>query len=146
MNTLTKKKTNATYFLQAGLIGAVSTALLNNLYSYVYTAVTGFSIPELIGAGAITMASVITALVAAIAYFVLYRFTSKPTLIFVIMGMGLLLISLGGPLQPQLPDGRPTPDGFAGLALPMHLISGLVLLLLLPVYISKKHQAVSESL
>jgi hypothetical protein len=74
---------------------------------------------------------------ASLFYFALSRFTPKATLIFIIAGVAFTLFSFGGPLQSQLPDGTPTPQGFAGLTLPMHIISGVVVIYTLVRYVTK---------
>lgn len=137
MNTLTHTKPGIKTFLTGALIAGIISAILNNLYSVVYSAVTGIRVQEVIHVGSVTGASVLPALVAGLVYFGLSRITPKVTLIFVILGIAFTLFSLGGPLQSQLPDGTPTPAGFVGLTLPMHIISGSVVLYVLTRYVQK---------
>jgi hypothetical protein len=103
-----------------------------------YTGLTGFSIPEVIHFGSITGASVVPTIIGALCYFGLSRFTSKAKLIFTIAGIAFMLFSFLGPLSPELPDGTPTPEGFAGLTLPMHIIAGLVAVIFIPKYTYRK--------
>jgi hypothetical protein len=137
MNTFTQTRPGIKIFLTGALIAGIISALLNNLYSVIYTAVTGFSIREVIHVGSVTGASVIPALIGGLIYFGLSRITPKATLIFIVLGIAFTLFSFMGPFQPQLPDGTPTPEGFVGLTLPMHLISGGVILYVLTQYVQK---------
>ncbi len=137
MATLAHTKPGIKVFLIGGLIEGVLAAILNNLYSYVYTATTGFSIPQVINFGSVTGASIIPAVIGGVFYYLLSRFTSKATIIFVSVGVVFTLLSLASPLQSQLPDGTPTPQGFAGLTLPMHIISGVVVIYTLVKYVNR---------
>jgi hypothetical protein len=58
-------------------------------------------------------------------------------LIFVVVVVVFTLLSMGGPLQPVLPDGSPVPAGFAVLTVAMHLIAGAVILLFIPRYAAR---------
>jgi phosphotransferase system glucose/maltose/N-acetylglucosamine-specific IIC component len=138
MNTLVQTKPGIKTFLAGALIAGVIGAILNNVYGLLYTSLTGVSVPHIIHAGSITMASILPVLIGGLVYFALSRFTAKATLIFVIIGIVFTLISFISPLQPQLPDGTPAPEGFAGLTLPMHIISGVVALWILPRYVHKR--------
>lgn len=138
MNTLVQTKPGIKTYLTGALIAGITSVVLNNLYSLIYTALTGVSVPEIINVGSITGASVLPALVAGIFYFGLSRITPKATSIFIVSGIAFMLFSLSGPLQSQLPDGRPTPEGFAALTLPMHLISGFVILSVLTRYVQRR--------
>ena len=137
MATIVQSKPGIKVFLIGGLIAGVVAAIINNLYAYVYTAITGVSVPEVIHFGSITGASILPAVVASLVYFALSRFTPKATLVFIGIGIVFTLFSFGGPLQSQLPDGTPTPPGFAGLTLPMHLIAGVVVVYTLVKYVSR---------
>jgi ABC-type thiamin/hydroxymethylpyrimidine transport system permease subunit len=140
MATIVQTKQSIKVYLIGGLVAGVLAAILNNLYSYVYTAFTGISVPGVINFGSVTGASILPAVIASLFYFALSRFTAKATLIFIISGIAFTLFSFGGPLQSQLPDNTPTPQGFAGLTLPMHIISGLVVMYTLVRYVNKSKQ------
>jgi hypothetical protein len=137
MNTLAHTKHGIKTFLTGALISGIIGAILNNVYALFYSSATGFSLPEVINVVSITMASILPVLVGGLLYFGLSRFTPKATLIFIMAGILFTLVSLAGPMQPQLADGTPTPEGFAGLTIPMHIISGAVALLVLPRYVTK---------
>ena len=116
--------------LAAGLVGV----LLNNFYSYLYTALTGFALPELIHVGTITLASFFSCLFGSIAYFGLTKVTKHPRIAFMFIGGIVTLVSLAGPLTATMPDGSAVPDGFAGLTIPMHLISGISAIMIIPFF------------
>ena len=137
MNTLAQTKPGIKAFLMGAFISGIIGAILNNVYGSLYSSVTGFSLPEVVNVFSITLASILPVLVGGLFYFALSRFTPKATLIFIIVGAVFTFVSLASPLQPQLPDGSPTPGGFAGLTLPMHIISGVVVLYVLPRYVTK---------
>jgi uncharacterized membrane protein len=86
------------------------------------------------------MSSFVPALLGALFYFVLSRFTSRATPIFVVVGIVLVIVSFAGSFMPQLPDGSPTPAGFAGLTLPMHIIAGGVIIWVLTRYVRRDGQ------
>lgn len=138
MNTLAHSKPGIKTFLSGALISGIVVSILNNVYAMIYTFATDFSLPEVINVVSITMASILPVLVSGMLYFILSRFTTKATLIFIMVGALFTVASLAGPLQPQLPDGTPAPAGFTALTIPMHIISGVVTLYLLPKYVTKE--------
>jgi hypothetical protein len=110
---------------------AVFTALLNNLYGFAYSAITGVSVPHMVNFTSITAASVLPALAAGLYYLLLTAFNSyRADMIYWITVIILGLLSLSGPLSGTLPDGSTRPEGFTLLTLPMHLISGIFILCL----------------
>lgn len=113
--------------LTAALIAGLGAAVLNNVYSAAFTAVTGNSL-EVIGPISITLASLIPMLVAGVAYSVLVRFVpGRANLIFLAGSLLLAALSLAAPLtMGQLPDGSTPPAFFPALTLPMHIIAGLI--------------------
>ncbi|HEX8531283.1 MAG TPA: DUF6069 family protein [Cytophagales bacterium] len=134
---LTLKRVSVKNALVAGLLAGVVIAVLNNLYNLFCGAVLGISAPNVIHVGSVTGSSVVPALLAGLFYYLLARFTRRPGLIFAVVVVVFTLLSLGGPLQPALPDGSPSPAGFATLTIPMHLIAGAVMLLVIPRYASR---------
>lgn len=115
------------------ITGALS-AMLNNVYGGLFTAFTGSSI-ELVGPITITLASLIPTLVAGVAYFILTHFAgNRASLIYVIGAVAFTLLSFGGPLSGQLPDGSTPPAFFAALTLPMHIIAGGLAAFALPYF------------
>lgn len=115
-------------------ITGVLSAVLNNVYGGMFTAFTGNSI-ELVGPVSITLASFIPTLVAGVAYFILARFAgNRAHLLYLIGTVGFTLLSFGGPLGGQLPDGSTPPAFFAALNLPMHVIAGGLAAFALPYF------------
>ncbi len=124
-------------FLIGGLVAGLLATVLNNIYSVIYTAWTGFSIPEIINPISVTLASIVPLLTASCLYYLLERFTTKGTTIFVILAVVVTIVSFAGPLGSSLPDGTPTPDGFAGLTLPMHIFAGLAVIIVIPTFVRR---------
>ena len=124
-------------FIIGGLISGVVSTVLNNFYGFGYTALTGFRIPEVINVVSITSASMITTFVGALIYFALSRFTEMANLFFMVGGIVFALLSFVVPFSPTLPNGAPTPAGFAGLTAPMHLMAGIACVVLVPLFVHK---------
>lgn len=119
------------------LITAAISAVANNVYGGLFTALTGNAI-ELVGPVSITLASIIPTLVAGVAYFVLQRFAgNRANVIYLIGTLGFTLLSCLGPLGGQLPDGSAMPVFFPALTLPMHLIAGGLAAFALPRFVNR---------
>lgn len=113
-------------FLTGGLIAGVIAAVINNVYAFAYTAVTGNSI-ALVGPVTITISTTLAILLGSLGYYIVARFVpARATLIFTIGTLVLAALSLGGSFASQLPDGSTAPVWFAALTAPMHIIAGLV--------------------
>jgi hypothetical protein len=110
--------------LKAGTIAGFIGAGLNNIWSFIAQAMG--SVPPPGFPVAVTISSVLLAIIGAILYFVLVKFLSKGQITWVIVSTLFAIVSCYGPTQPVLPDGTPAPEGFALLAIPMHIISGIV--------------------
>lgn len=137
MNPVTDEKSmdvSLKKYLLAGLFAGIIAAVLNNIYHTVYTAITGVEAPVVINYVTVTFASIIPLVLAAWAYYVLSRNTKHPTLIFIIITIFLALVSSNLMAIPHLPDRTPVPEGFMGLALPMHYIAGAVAAIFIPRY------------
>ncbi len=126
----------------AGGIAGIMSAVLNNGYSLIHRAVTGFSIPGVIHLGSISASSIITALVAGLGFFILAKFIVKDApkkrdMIFQIGSMVLAILSLASSFGSTLPDGTPAPPQFAMLSAPMHIISGVVAAFVIPKFATR---------
>ncbi|MEI7905850.1 MAG: hypothetical protein WCI84_00685 [Bacteroidota bacterium] len=126
------KTFSVTKYLYSGIIAGSVAAVLNNLYNSMYSSLTSFAIASVINPISISLGSVIPMIVAAVVYFGLVKITTKALLVFVIGTALFSLLSIAGPLASQLPDGSPTPHGFAALTIPMHIISGFCAIFIIP--------------
>lgn len=117
-----------------GLITGIIAAVLNNAYAIIYMEVTNFLPPTEINALSISMATFLAAILATFVYFGLTVYSSYPNIAYIVGGIFFLGVSLLAPMSKTLPDGTFTPEGFAGLAVPMHIISGLLILLIIPYF------------
>ncbi len=91
------------------LIAAVAAAVVNNVYSLVYTAITGFSIPEVINPVSVTLFSLV------------------PVILFV----ALSIPSFGETIQTPTTE-MPAPEGFADLSFGLHFAGPIFLPALVP--------------
>lgn len=122
-------------FLRA-LIAAVAAAIVNNLYSVVYTVVTGFSIPEVISPGSVTLFSLVPVLLGGVVYWVASRFNVKVANLGLAIGTVVLFVVFGI-LSFADTINTPTatmeaPEGFAGLSFGLHFAGPILLLALVP--------------
>ena len=120
--------------LGGGAIAGLAGVLLNNIYNILYTQLSGFSIPEFVNITTISLASFLPCLLAGILYFGLCFYTKHHKVVFIVGTIMFTLFSLLAPFSSTMPDGSPVPTGFAGLTLPMHLITAALLLIILPRY------------
>ncbi len=109
--------------LKGGLISGVIAAIANGIWNLIAQSGLGIQVP-LIGIKQTTFASIIPLLLGALLFFLLVKFTAKGSQIFTIIAVVFTILSLYGTVQPMLPDGSPTPEGFALLTMPMHFIAG----------------------
>ena len=119
------------------LIAAAGAAIINNLYSVIYTAITGFSIPEVINPGSVTMLSVLPVLLGGLVYWGISRFSLRVANIVLAVGTVALFIvftipTFGETIQAPGMDPTPTPEGFVGLSLGLHFAGPILLLALVP--------------
>ena len=119
--------------LKAGLIASGVSAAANLAYHFIYVAATGIELPAPIGWSAVLVSSILPVMLASLGYFGLLKFIpARANLIFMVVVLGLAVVSLYGSFADPLPDGSPAPAGFAGWSAPMHLISGIAAAFLIP--------------
>jgi Family of unknown function (DUF6069) len=108
--------------LKGGLIAGVIAASANLAWNFIAQSMGSVAPPNF--AIAVAMSSILPLVLGGVFYFLLVKFTAKGKMIFLIVSGVFTLLSLYGPMQPMMPDGTPTPEGFAMLTIPMHIIAG----------------------
>jgi Family of unknown function (DUF6069) len=108
--------------LKGGLIAGVIAASLNLAWNFIAQSMGSVAPPNF--TIAVIMSSILPLVLGGVFYFLLLKFTGKGKMIFLIVSGVFTLLSLFGPMQPVMPDGTPTPEGFAMLTIPMHIIAG----------------------
>lgn len=105
----------------AGLIGAG----LNNIWSLIANSIGATIPPGFVLA--VTMSSILPMLIGSVIYFLLQKYTSKGTGIWLTLSIGFTLLSFFPVFNtPQLPDGTVLDGTFPLLVGPMHAISGFL--------------------
>lgn len=125
-------------YLIAGVIAGVLAAIINNVYHLSYSSITGVEVPQVINVITVSLASLVPLVLASLVYYFLVNNTKQPTVIFVIMTIFLTICSMGSMAVPVFPDRDVVPEGFYGLALPMHFIAGGIAAVVIPQYIGYK--------
>jgi len=117
-------------------MAAVGAAIINNLYSVIYTATTGFSIPEVINAFSVSIFSVVPVLLGGVVYWIASRYNVKVANVGLAIGTVVFFIAFTIPsfgdtiMTPQ--TTMPAPEGFTGLSLGLHFAGPILLLALVP--------------
>lgn len=118
------------------VIAAVATAIVNNLYSVVYTVLTGFSLPEVINPVSVTILSVAPVLLGGVIYWVASRFNVKVANLGLAIGTLVLFVVFTIPSFSQTittpAATMEAPDGFSGLSFGLHFAGPILLLALVP--------------
>jgi len=118
-------KPTITQALKGAAISAAIAVVLNHIWNQIATNVlSAQSVPGpwLL---MLTLSSIIPLLLGGLVYFLLEKYTSNGTKIFIGLALVLTVFSIFGNFKPTLPDGTPTPYHFALLTVPMHFIAGL---------------------
>ena len=116
------QKPTFTQALKGGLISGVIAAPLNVTWYFIAQS-TGSVAPRHFITNVI-VSSIVPLLIGAVLYFSLVKFSKKGKMIFLVISGVFTLASLYSTMQPTMPDGTVTPEGFTLLTLPMHLIAG----------------------
>lgn len=115
---------------------AAAIAVAGNLWWHsAFTRVTGYPRPTLITPEAIVGATMASVLLAAGIYLLLSRALVIATPLYVLGSVAVAAATMVAPLTPVMPDGSLTPDGFAHLAMPMHLWAGISAALTVPLVV-----------
>jgi hypothetical protein len=129
--------------LTAGILAGVASAIINNLYRVLYSMLYGSAVAgDVVHIASVSGASIMTSIIGGLVYFLLHKFApNKAAKVFKVIVVVVVLLSLSGPLSAELPDGRPTPPGFPGLTIPMHVIAGLVALAIIPWWSNRREHS-----
>jgi hypothetical protein len=137
MNQISHKNAKFKHFLLNGFIVGIISTLGNNLYNILYKSLTNIQVSDFINLTTITSASMLLPIIGSMYYFALNRITDKAFRIFIITTSIIVIISLFGPLQGQLPNGQLAPMGWIGLTIPMHILTGLISAWFIPSLVKK---------
>ena len=130
-------KPSAASVMVRTLIAAIAAILVNNLYSVGYTAITGFSLPEIINPISVTIFSAVPVLLGGIVYLIASRFRVSVARWGLVGGTVVLFVLLAFPsfadtIQTPAGASMPAPEGFAGLSFGLHFAGPIFLLWLVP--------------
>ena len=125
-------------FLIAGAWAGLAAALINNLYSFIYTSSTGFTASGAVNVFTVTLASFIPLLLAGLVYYLMAKNTGKPTPYFIILAIVLTMFSERLRVFAIYVYDYDVPVAFYGLVLPMNFIAGAVAAVVIPLYMLRK--------
>lgn len=125
-------------FLIGGAWAGLTAALINNIYSFIYTSITGFSASGAVNIFTVAIASFIPLMLAALVYYLLSNSTSKPTTYFIILSVILTMFSERLRVFAIYVYEYDVPVAFYGLILPMNFMAGAVAAIVIPLYIVRK--------
>lgn len=125
-------------FLIAGAWAGLTAAVINNIYSFIYTSVTGFSASGAVNIFTVTIASFIPLILAGLVYYLLAKNTGKPTSYFIILSVVLTMFSERLRVFAIYVYEYDVPVDFYGLVLPMNFIAGTVAAIVIPLYMLRK--------
>lgn len=115
---------------------ATAVAVAGNLaWLAVFPRYTGYTPSPLISPVAIVGATTSAVLLAAGIYLLLSRALTIATPLYLLGSLAVAAATAVAPLAPVMPDGSPTPEGFALLAMPMHLWAGVAAALVVPLVV-----------
>ncbi len=119
------------------LVAAVAAVVVNNIYSLVYSAITGFALPEVINPVSVTMFSAVPVILGGLVYFIASRFSVPVAKWGLAAGTIVLFVMFAFPsfadtIQTPGSPAMPAPEGFAGLSFGLHFAGPIFLLWLVP--------------
>jgi hypothetical protein len=119
------------------LAAAVAAVVVNNIYSVVYTAITGFALPEVINPVSVTLFSAVPVILGGLVYFIASRFSVPVAKWGLIAGTLIVFVMFSVPsfadtIQTPGNPAMPAPDGFAGLSFGLHFAGPIFLVWLVP--------------
>lgn len=119
------------------LIAAVAAVVVNNIYSVVYTTITGFALPEVINPVSVTMFSALPVILGGLVYFIASRFSAPVAKWGLVAGTLIVFVMFAFPsfadtIQTPGSPAMPAPEGFAGLSFGLHFSGPIFLLSIVP--------------
>lgn len=133
MSTKTNDQDKLAKLLTIGLISGIIAAAVNVCYMLLYESMTAYSMDKYINILSVSISSIVPGVFAGLLYFSLRRMMSwdKAFNVFMLVVVGLTIISFFGPLSNELPDGSSMPPEFTGLTIPMHIIASAIYLFMI---------------
>jgi hypothetical protein len=125
-------------YLKGGAMAGVLAALVNNAWNLIAPSLGAARLPQVVNVVSVSMASILGALIASVGLWIGVKlFKQNGPLIFVIGAAILGVLSCIGNFKDTLPNGMPTPEGFALLTVPMHLAATAFIVTILPRIVRK---------
>lgn len=118
-----------------GMVAAALAAAINLAWRNAYPGLTGNSVPVSIDPTSVEIATVLAVWLAAGVYLLLSRAFVIATPLYVLGCLATAVTTCIAPFTPVLPDGMPAPPGFPLLAIPMHLMAGVVAAVVIPIVV-----------
>ena len=113
-------------------MAAALAAAVNLGWRQIYPSLTGYALPAFFDPTSVGVASALPVLLAAGVYLLLSRAFTIATPLYVMGCLASAVASCVAPFTPVMPDGTATPAGFQLLAIPMHLLAGLMAAVVVP--------------
>lgn len=131
--------------LHASLMAAFITAWLCFVWYWMFILFTDYEIPAEFSSLGIASSSLVGSLAAAFGFYILVIIFKAKPMYFKLTAMVLAILTVV-PLigDGVLPSGNVIPEGFLWLAVPMHLIAGVVIGGIIPWYVIKGLPEVEE--
>ena len=124
-------------YIVGGVIAGLIVVVLNILWYFLYETFTGIPPAPIITVTGILFSSLIPPILAGVAYWFVSKKFKMGTVVFTIGTAVLVLLSCIPLFMDTLPGSIPIPLGFKTLALPMHLIAGIVTLIAIPYWVKR---------
>ena len=124
------------WFALGGLVAAALAAAANLGWRAAFSSVTGHPLPPAIDALSVAVASTLPVLLGAGIYLLLARSFAIATPLYALGAIAVAVASCVATFTPVLPDGTPAPPEFPTLAIPMHLIAGVIAAVITPLIVA----------
>lgn len=122
-------------YVVGGMVAAALAAAINLSWRNAYPGLTGYTVPTAIDPASVAIATILSILLAASVYLLLSRAFVIATPLYVMGCLATAVTTCIAPFTPILPDGMPVPPGFPLLAIPMHLIAGVMAAVVVPIVV-----------